>query len=113
MISKKVNLFLKKNLKKLFVLFLLSYSIFLFKNVTRISDELKLADHSHHNFKNFPFFWVEKTFQEKILVNKFILQKAKGKCWATPSTCIRSSDNLKIISKNGYIFYLNKNENEK
>ena len=112
-ISKKVNLFLKKNLKKIFVLFLLSYSIFLFKNVTRISDELKLEDHSHHNFKNFPFFWVEKTFQEKISVNKFILQKAKGKCWATPSPCIRNSDNLKIISKNGYIFYINKNKNEK
>jgi hypothetical protein len=113
MIGKKINLSLKQNLKKLFVLFLLSYSIFLFKNITRISDELKLEEHSHHNFKNFPFFWVNQTFQEKISINNFILQKVKGKCWATPSTCVRSSDNLKIISRNGYIFYINKNKNEK
>lgn len=110
-INEKINLSLKNNLKKLLILFIFSYSIFLFKNITRLNNELKITEeHQHHNFENFPFFWVEKSLPEKILANNLTLQKVKGKCWATPSICVRHFDNLKIISKNGYIFYIEENE---
>ena len=111
LINEKINLSLKNNLKKLLILFILSYSIFLFKNIIRLNNELKIIDENqHHNFKNFPFFWIENTLPEKIKLNNLTLQKVKGKCWATPSICVRNFDNLKIISKNGYIFYIKENE---
>lgn len=107
-ISQNVNLLLKNNLKKLMILFLFSYSIFLFKNITRINYELNVEDYNHHNFGNFPFFWIKKTFPEEIKVNNFTFQKVKGNCWATPSPCVRHSDHLNIISRYGYIFYINR-----
>ena len=33
----------------------------LFKNIDRINTELKISETNHHNFKNFPFYWVKKT----------------------------------------------------
>ena len=43
---------------------------------------------------------------EKVLINKHDLYLTNGKCWDTPSTCVRNINNLKILKKNNYIFYI-------
>ena len=53
--SQKINFSNENYIKKISIIFLISYSIFLFKNISRISNELKLAETGHHNFSNFPF----------------------------------------------------------
>ena len=50
--SQKINFSNKNYIKKISIIFLISYSIFLFKNISRISNELKLAETGHHNFSN-------------------------------------------------------------
>ncbi len=110
-INKKINLKLKSNLKKVLILFIISYSIFLLKNVLRLSNELKILNkEQHHNFLNFPYFWVENNKTETIKVDNHTLYKVSNKCWGTKPTCVRHVDNLKIKKKHGYIFYIMKNE---
>ena len=43
-------------MKKLSIIFFISYSIFFIKNVDRLTKEFDISETSHHNFKNFPFF---------------------------------------------------------
>lgn len=105
--DKKVDLSSKKNLKRLFFLILISYTIFLYKNVTRINQELKIPIENHHNFKNFPFFWIKENDVKKVFVNGQILYKVNGSCWNTKSTCIRSIENLTVYERKGYLFYKN------
>ncbi len=107
-ISKSIDLSKKENMKKLSIIFLISYSIFLIKNVDRLINEFNISEVSHHNFKNFPFFWIdEKDFKEQIIDDHKVFL-TKGACWAVPSTCIKNVSNLKIKKKNNYIFYLEK-----
>jgi len=106
-ISKRINFSKKNNIKKLSLIFLISYSIFFTKNIIRINSELNLSEINHHNFKNFPFFWIDKKEYNEILINNHKLNLTKGSCWAVPSTCIKETSNLKIIKKNDYIFYIN------
>ena len=77
----------------------------MFKNISRIHNELQLSETDHHNFKNFPLYWVPKKEFKKVSINNHNLYLTNGKCWATPSTCIRSLNTLKILKKNNYIFY--------
>ena len=79
--------------------------IFLFKNVNRINYELNIPITKDHNFRNFPFFWVENKEVQEILINDHKLYKVNGKCWNTNSTCIRNSDNLKVNKYLDYVFY--------
>ena len=103
----KIDLTSKKNLKKLFFLILISYTIFLYKNVTRINQELKIPIENHHNFENFPFFWIKDNDVKKVFVDGQTLYKVNGSCWNTKSTCIRSTENLKVYERKGYLFYKN------
>ena len=103
----KIDLTSKKNLKKLFFLILISYTIFLYKNVTRINQELKIPIENHHNFENFPFFWIKENDVKKVFVDGQTLYKVNGSCWNTKSTCIRSTENLKVYERKGYLFYKN------
>ena len=43
-LNKKINFSKKENLKKLTLIFLISYSIFLYKNTIRINEELKISN---------------------------------------------------------------------
>ena len=54
---------------------------FLYKNIYRINIELKLLEESHHNFYNFPLYWVEKKDFEELTLNNHRLYLTKGKCW--------------------------------
>ena len=107
-LDKRINLSERNILKKLSVIFLISYTIFLFKNVSRINNELAISGDAHHNFKSFPFYWVKKNDFKEINLNEHKLYLTKDKCWATPTTCVRGLSNLRVIKKNNYIFYLTK-----
>jgi len=104
---KKVDLKRKQNLKKLSIILAISYLIFLSKNVSRINKELEVSYENHHNFKNFPFYWVKDNKYETINLDGHILYKVEGSCWNTPSTCVRNISHLKIIKKKDYIIYVN------
>lgn len=107
-VENQINLRSKKVLKKLSIIFLISYSIFLIKNLNRISNELDLSANEHNNFENFPFYWVNKKDYEKIKVNGHQLYLTEGSCWAVPSTCVRGLNTFEIVKKNSYIFYKKK-----
>ncbi|MDC3126000.1 hypothetical protein OA418_04095 [Candidatus Pelagibacter sp.] len=108
LIEKKINFSEKNILKKFTIMVCISYSIFLYKNISRINNELSLTKENHHNFYDFPFYWVEKKDFEEIILNNHKLYLTKGSCWNVPSTCVRHTTNLKISKKNSYIFYSNK-----
>ncbi len=103
--DKIVNISSKQNFKKILFLLVISYTIFLFKNINRINYELNIPITNDHNFKNFPFFWVENKKIQQILINDHKLYKVNGKCWNTNSTCIRNSNNLKVYKYLDYVFY--------
>ena len=103
----RINFTNKNILKKISIIFVISYSIFLMKNISRINNELKLDINEHHNFKDFPFYWIKKNEFEKIELNYHELYFTENSCWATPSTCIRDK-NIKVTKKNNYIFYSKK-----
>ena len=108
--NKKLDLSKEENLRKIFIILIISYSIFIVKNVTRIYDEMSLEANAHHNFLNFPFFWIKEQNFKKIEVDGYSLNLTSGACWSIEPTCIRSTSNLRIKVKNNYVFYLNKNE---
>ena len=107
-VMEKINFSKKNNLKKLSVIFIISYAIFLFKNVSRINNEFNLSVDVHHNFDNFPFYWIKKNKFQKVKLDEHQLYLTEGSCWAVPSTCVRDLSNLKILKKYNYIFYINK-----
>ena len=82
-LNKKINFSKKNNIKKLSIIFLISYSIFLYKNVSRINNELMVLDNAHHNFNNFPFYWIKKNDFTGVKLNNHQLYLTKDKCWAT------------------------------
>ena len=105
LISIKVDLKKKQNLKTFSSIFIICLTIFYAKNLIRINNSLNISHESHHNFKNFPFYWVEKVnYEEKILFNHKVYL-VNSRCWNTPSTCVRFVDSLIIKNKKNYIFY--------
>ena len=95
-ISKKIDFSQKNNLKKISIIFLISYSIFFLKNINRLNTEFNLKESEHHNFKNFPFFWVNDRDFKKIELNGHELYLTDGACWSIPSTCIRDQNSISI-----------------
>ena len=65
-INKKLNVSKKENLNTLFIILIISYSIFLLKNVQRVHSEINLNANSDHNFLNFPFYWVKEQQSKKL-----------------------------------------------
>lgn len=104
----KIDFTNKNVIKKISIIFLISYSVFFFKNISRINYEINLSEIDHNNFKNFPLFWVNKKNFKKVEINGHYLYLTEGKCWNVPSTCIKSLDELKIEKINNYIFYKNR-----
>ena len=99
-----MNLSNKLNTKKLYVIFTICFVVFLLKNSNRLYNEMSISLESHHNFKDFPFYWVKEKDYKKISINNHELFLVQGSCWSTPSTCIKDPS-LKITKKNDYIFY--------
>tara|TARA_Y100000591_G_scaffold331670_1_gene366347 strand:+ start:2090 stop:3787 length:1698 start_codon:yes stop_codon:yes gene_type:complete len=109
-INKKLNVSKKENLNILFIILIISYSIFLLKNVQRVHSEMNLNANSDHNFLNFPFYWVKEQQSKKIEIDGYGLNLTKGACWSTEPTCIRGMHNLKIKIRNNYVFFVKENE---
>tara|TARA_B100001540_G_C15802039_1_gene640322 strand:+ start:1126 stop:2844 length:1719 start_codon:yes stop_codon:yes gene_type:complete len=99
-----------KVIKKIKILVLITLVIFNVRNINRINQELNLPENQNHNFKNFPFYWVDDVRYEKVKINNFTLYKVQDSkmCWNIPSTCIRTLSGLNVIKKNGYKFYFYK-----
>jgi len=106
--SRKVIIVNSINLRKISIIFLISFFIFLSKNIIRINFELNLKKNEYHNFSNFPFFWTKNTSFIPIFINGIQFYETNDSCWSTPSTCIKNKDILKIYKKNNYIFYSKK-----
>ncbi len=107
-VAKKIDFSVKENIKKLTIIFIISYSVFLIKNVSRINNELSISKNHHHNFKNFPLFWIKDQKYKPIIIDGHKVNLAEGSCWAVPSTCVKGKSDLKIKKKNNYIFYIRK-----
>ena len=103
----KIDFDNKKNLKKLKIIFFISYLIFFTKNVSRLNEELNIPPDNHHNFKNFPFYWIKDIQYEIIFIDDQKLYKVNDACWNVPSTCVRNTHNLRIKKKGNYNFYIN------
>ena len=96
--------------KKIKILIILALIVFNFKNIQRLNNELNLKNYEHHNFLNFPFYWVDNVEYKSILINgKYFYEVTNNKsCWNVPPTCLRDRDYLNIQTKNGYFFYKKK-----
>jgi hypothetical protein len=82
-------IFYKNDLNKIYlIIFIMVFSIYNFKNITRIYSELNRTDRYQYN--NFPFFYVENVSYEKIMINDdvIIYEPIKNNCWATPAPCV-------------------------
>ncbi len=109
-IDKRLNISKKENLKRIFIILIISYSIFLLKNISRIHSEINLNANSHHNFLNFPFYWVKEGQSKKIEIDGYSLNLTKGACWNIEPTCIRGTHNLRVKVRKNYVFFLKENE---
>ena len=98
----------KSYLKKISIIFLICYSVFLYKNFSRLASELTIPENQNHNFNNFPYFWIDEVDYEEKFINNIRLYSTNGMCWNIPSTCVRSIENVKVQKKNNYIFYYSK-----
>lgn len=99
------NLTIKKKFKYLLISALIIFNL---KNIHRINTELNYSTNEHHNFNNFPFFWVDDVKYKNIKINKQKISVITNNkhCWNTPPTCLRNEPtNLDIKNKKGYIFY--------
>ena len=92
--------------KKAKILILISISVFLFKNISRIDSEF--GKEGDYNFDNFPYFYVKDVeYKKKNLNNDLVITFANGNaCWASPPPCgssanltVESHMNFKIINR--------------
>ena len=109
-LAKRVNFNDKEVIKKVNILIILAIFVFNFKNIQRLNKELNLNINEHHNFSNFPFFWVDKVKYNKILIEKKYFNEITNNkaCWDVPSTCIKDLSYLEIKKKKSYFFYKKK-----
>lgn len=99
--SKNIN-------KKLYILILVTFLIFNFKNLIRIIDEFNRND--FYKYTNFPFYQSETgPFQKYFTSSGHLIYIADGTagnyCWAIPAPCGYINDNIKSKSIFNYIFY--------
>tara|TARA_Y100000816_G_C26103268_1_gene585319 strand:+ start:1086 stop:2792 length:1707 start_codon:yes stop_codon:yes gene_type:complete len=95
------------NLKKKFtVILIISVIIFNLRNIHRINDEISLNKNQHHNFGNFPYYWIKDVqFSDyKTQSLKLNIVEKGNKCWATPAVCI-TAEGIDAKEVNNYIIY--------
>ena len=95
-------------LQKVSVIFLICYSVFLYKNFIRLNYELSILENQNHNFTNFPYYWIDNVKFEEKFINNIKVYSTDGMCWNIPSTCIRGIQYINLEKKNNYIFYYRK-----
>ena len=109
-LAKNVNFSKKVVIKKINILLIMAVLIFNAKNVQRLNKEFNYSNNEHHNFYNFPYFWVDDVKFKTILIeDKYFYEIIDNKfCWNVPSTCLKDISLLKIEKKKGYFFYRKK-----
>jgi hypothetical protein len=86
------------------LLIILSFSIFLLKNIGRIYRELNTHDH----FSRFPYFYVGEPSYKSIQFENYNINVVSGdSCWSVPSPCGDSSE-ITVDNIYNYIFYIKK-----
>ena len=107
-ISSKIDVSKDIFLKKFQVLFIIALIVFNFKNVLRINNELNLELNQHHNFSNFPFYWINQINYKKVKSGKIVYNLVEGPyCWSTPSVCI-TAEGLTVKKVNNYLIHYKK-----
>jgi hypothetical protein len=104
-------IFKKNHLNKIYLtIFILVFTIYNFKNITRIYSELNRTDRYQYN--HFPFFYVENVSYEKFMINNevVIYEPIKNNCWATPAPCVARGIKVKKFMFFN-IFYSKDNKN--
>jgi hypothetical protein len=93
--------------KNFFFILIFCFSIFALKNSIRLYKEINTPEDQHHNFKNFPFYFVINSPYKEVIINNNKVYEVldRNMCWATPSTCVKWTNNLNIKNKKGYKFY--------
>jgi len=106
LINNRISLSISRDRKKIYTIIFLCFFIFVSKNIVRMNKEFKIPEINHHNFKNFPFFWIDKVNYNKIERDDLSVYMVKdGKmCWNTPPTCVRN-ENFIMKKKYNYKFY--------
>jgi len=93
--------------KSIVSLILLSFLLFNFKNITRISDEIKMVKEN-----TFPFFYAPTQQYEMIQLDSstrvYIPGKKYGGCWVIKTPCVGGVDHIKIKKKFGYTIFFRK-----
>ena len=109
-LAKNVNFSKKAVIKKTNILLIIAILIFNAKNVQRLNKEFNYKNNEHHNFYNFPYYWVDDVKFKTILIeDKYFYEIIDNKfCWNVPSTCLKDISLLKIEKKKGYFFYRKK-----
>ena len=92
------------------MLIFIALIIFNLKNLQRLNHELNLESNEHHNFDNFPFYWVADVKYKEILIHgKYFYQVTNNKsCWNVPATCLKDRNYLDIQKKGNYLIYKKK-----
>ena len=105
-INNRISLSISRDRKKIFTIIFLCFFIFVSKNIFRMNREFKIPETNHHNFKNFPFFWIDNVNYNIIERDDLSVYMVKdGKmCWNTPPTCVRN-ENFIMKKKYNYKFY--------
>ncbi len=106
-LNSRINLSKKENLKKFFYIVIICFFVFIGKNTSRIYNEMLLTKNDHHNFKNFPFYWIKDVNYKEVIIDGQKIYLTNDSCWNTPSTCVRHTQ-FKISKRNNYIFYSKK-----
>jgi hypothetical protein len=93
--------------KSIISLILLSFLLFNFKNITRISDEIKMVKEN-----KFPFFYAPTQQYEMIQLDSstrvYIPDKKYNGCWVIKTPCVAGVDHIKVKKKFGYTIFFRK-----
>jgi hypothetical protein len=104
------NFNIKNDQKNLICKYILVFVlvIFNFKNIMRINSEFKRVD--KYQYKNFPFFYVEKVdFTIKNIRNDILFNiPNNNNCWATPFPCIENYNNMDMKKIGIFKVFFNK-----
>ena len=102
--QKNIQSIKENGLKKMSIVFLIAYSIFIIKNISRLNKEFSYKENEHHNFKNFPFFAIRNKEYENKNFETGLTIYSSHHCWDTPSPCGTFDEKINVFSKNGYYF---------
>ena len=99
-LNNKINWAQDQKYKKFFSIIIICFSIFVIKNSIRLYKEFNIPENKHHNYKNFPFYFVKNVPFNEIKINdhKIFLVLEGNMCWSTP---------LNLCKRKRFIKYCN------